>query len=93
PSCVIAADAERLRQLLSNLLSNAIKFTPPGGRIKVSLNPAGARVRLSVADTGQGISAERLPHLFDTFSRPEGAPALPKRGLGLGLSIVRNIAR
>ncbi|MFP3504875.1 ATP-binding protein [Burkholderia sp. SIMBA_062] len=92
-NCVIAADAERLRQLLSNLLSNAIKFTPPGGRIKVSLNPAGARVRLSVADTGQGISAERLPHLFDTFSRPEGAAALPKRGLGLGLSIVRNIAR
>ena len=93
PSCVIAADGERLRQLLANLLSNAIKFTPPGGRIKVSLNPAGARVRLSVADTGQGISAERLPHLFDTFSRPEGAPALPKRGLGLGLSIVRNIVR
>ncbi|RQR26104.1 ATP-binding protein [Burkholderia sp. Bp9142] len=92
-NCVISADGERLRQVLSNLLSNAIKFTPSGGRIKVSLTRAGARVRLSVADTGQGISAERLPHLFDTFNRPEGASASPKRGLGLGLSIVRNIAR
>lgn len=92
-SCVISADGERLRQVLSNLLSNAVKFTPPGGRIKVTLTRAGARVRLSVSDTGQGISAERLPHLFDTFNRPEGASASPKRGLGLGLSIVRNIAR
>ncbi|KWF31835.1 hybrid sensor histidine kinase/response regulator [Burkholderia diffusa] len=92
-SCVINADGERIRQVLSNLLSNAIKFTPPGGHIKVSLTRAGARVRLSVADTGQGISADRLPHLFDTFNRSEGASASPKRGLGLGLSIVRNIAR
>ncbi|RQS23373.1 ATP-binding protein [Burkholderia sp. Bp8998] len=92
-NCVISADGERVRQVLSNLLSNAIKFTPPGGRIKVSLTRAGARVRLSVADTGQGISADHLPHLFDTFNGPEGASASPKRGLGLGLSIVRNIAR
>ncbi|RQR81887.1 response regulator [Burkholderia sp. Bp9012] len=92
-NCVIYADGERIRQVLSNLLSNAIKFTLPGGHIKVSLTRAGARVRLSVADTGQGISADRLPHLFDTFNRPEGASASPKRGLGLGLSIVRNIAR
>ncbi|KWN21248.1 hybrid sensor histidine kinase/response regulator [Burkholderia territorii] len=92
-SCVINADGERIRQVLSNLLSNAIKFTPAGGRIKVSLTRAGARVRLSVADTGLGISADRLPHLFDTFNRSEGASASPKRGLGLGLSIVRNIVR
>ncbi|KVQ44099.1 hybrid sensor histidine kinase/response regulator [Burkholderia territorii] len=92
-NCVINADGERIRQVLSNLLSNAIKFTPAGGRIKVSLTRAGARVRLSVADTGQGISADRLPHLFDTFNRSEGASASPKRGLGLGLSIVRNIVR
>ncbi|KAG8154588.1 hybrid sensor histidine kinase/response regulator [Burkholderia catarinensis] len=93
PSCVIQADDERLRQVLSNLLSNAIKFTPPGGRINVSLTRAGERVRLSVADTGQGIAPEYLPHLFEIFSRPEGAFASPKRGLGLGLSIVRNIAQ
>ncbi|KAB0637889.1 hybrid sensor histidine kinase/response regulator [Burkholderia latens] len=93
PTCVISADGERMRQVLTNLLSNAIKFTPAGGRITVSLARAGARVRLSVADTGQGIAAERLPHLFDTFNRPQGASASPKRGLGLGLSIVRNIAR
>ncbi|MDR6501859.1 PAS domain S-box-containing protein [Burkholderia ambifaria] len=93
PTCVISADGERVRQILSNLLSNAIKFTPPGGRITVSLTRAGERVRLSVADTGQGIAAEHLPHLFETFNRPEGAFASPKRGLGLGLSIVRNIAQ
>ncbi|VWB66664.1 PAS domain-containing two-component system sensor histidine kinase/response regulator [Burkholderia lata] len=93
PTCVIPADRERVRQVLSNLLSNAIKFTPPGGRIVVSLARAGERVRLSVADTGQGIAPEYLPHLFETFSRPERAFASPKRGLGLGLSIVRNIAQ
>lgn len=93
PACVIPADRERVRQLLSNLLSNAIKFTPPGGRIVVSLARAGERVRLSVADTGQGIAPEYLPHLFETFSRPERAFASPERGLGLGLSIVRNIAQ
>ncbi|MBZ5789139.1 response regulator [Burkholderia contaminans] len=92
-TCVIPADRERVRQILSNLLSNAIKFTPPGGRIAVSLTRAGERVRLSVADTGQGIAPEYLPHLFETFSRPERAFASPKRGLGLGLSIVRNIAQ
>ncbi|NTX27282.1 response regulator [Burkholderia pyrrocinia] len=92
-TCVIPADGERLRQALSNLLSNAIKFTPPGGRIDVSLTRAGERVRLSVADTGQGIAPEYLPYLFEAFSRPERAFASPKRGLGLGLSIVRNIAQ
>ncbi|MCA8270939.1 response regulator [Burkholderia sp. AU30280] len=93
PTCVIPADRERVRQVLSNLLSNAIKFTPPGGRIVVSLARAGERVRLSVADTGQGIAPEYLPHLFETFSRPERAFASPKRGLGLGLSIVRNLTQ
>ncbi|VWC70031.1 PAS domain-containing two-component system sensor histidine kinase/response regulator [Burkholderia lata] len=93
PTCVIPADRERVRQVLSNLLSNAIKFTPPGGRIVVSLARADERVRLSVADTGQGIAPEYLPHLFETFSRPERAFTSPKRGLGLGLSIVRNIAQ
>ncbi|VWD11708.1 PAS domain-containing two-component system sensor histidine kinase/response regulator [Burkholderia lata] len=93
PTCVIPADRERVRQVLSNLLSNAIKFTPPGGRIVVSLTRAGERVLLSVADTGQGIAPEYLPHLFETFSRPERAFASPARGLGLGLSIVRNIAQ
>ncbi|CAB3747370.1 hybrid sensor histidine kinase/response regulator [Burkholderia puraquae] len=93
PTCVIPADRERVRQVLSNLLSNAIKFTPPGGRIDVSLIRAGERVRLSVADTGQGIAPEYLPHLFETFSRPERALVSSKRGLGLGLSIVRNIAQ
>ncbi|MBU9441811.1 response regulator [Burkholderia multivorans] len=91
-ACVISADAERLHQVLSNLLSNAIKFTPSGGRIVVSLARVDAHVRVSVADTGQGMAPEALPNLFDPFNRPANAPASPQRGLGLGLSIVRNIA-
>ncbi|OXH82233.1 hybrid sensor histidine kinase/response regulator, partial [Burkholderia multivorans] len=83
-ACVISADAERLHQVLSNLLSNAIKFTPSGGRIVVSLARVDAHVRVSVADTGQGMAPEALPNLFDPFNRPANAPASPQRGLGLG---------
>ncbi|RQS76855.1 response regulator [Burkholderia sp. Bp8963] len=93
PACVISADGERVRQVLSNLLSNAIKFTPAGGRVVVSLTRSDDRVQLSVADTGQGIAPEFLPYVFDAFRRFEGGPTSPKRGLGLGLSIVRHIAQ
>ncbi|MGU7780757.1 ATP-binding protein [Burkholderia sp. PU8-34] len=93
PACVILADGERVRQVLSNLLSNAIKFTTAGGRITVSLMRADERVELAVADTGQGIAPEFLPYVFDAFRRFEGGPASPRRGLGLGLSIVRHITQ
>lgn len=91
-TCIVSGDGERLRQMLSNLLSNAFKFTPRGGRVTVSLERHDAQAKLTVADTGQGISPEFLPHVFEAFRRAEGAPASPRRGLGLGLSIVRHIA-
>ncbi|ANJ87131.1 hybrid sensor histidine kinase/response regulator [Pandoraea oxalativorans] len=89
---LLLGDDERLRQMLTNLVSNAIKFTPEGGHVKVSLEQEAHWLRLSVTDTGQGIDAEFLPHVFDAFRRESDSPVSPRRGLGLGLSIVRHIA-
>ena len=85
----VAGDPGRLQQVVWNLLSNAIKFTPTRGRIDLRLEHAGSHARLTVRDTGQGISPELLPHIFDRFRQDER----PRRhgGLGLGLAIVRHI--
>src|SRR5215813_1620263 len=85
----VAGDPGRLQQVVWNLLSNAIKFTPNRGRIDLRLERAGSHARLTVRDTGQGISRELLPHIFDRFRQDER----PRRhgGLGLGLAIVRHI--
>jgi PAS domain S-box-containing protein len=85
----VAGDPGRLQQVVWNLLSNAIKFTPHRGRIDLRLEHAGSHARLTVRDTGQGISRELLPHIFDRFRQDER----PQRhgGLGLGLAIVRHI--
>ncbi|KVP53823.1 ATP-binding protein [Burkholderia ubonensis] len=91
-TCVVSGDGERLRQMLSNLLSNALKFTPRGGRVTIRLARKDAHAELSVADTGQGIAPEFVPHVFDAFRRADDSPASSRRGLGLGLSIVRHIA-
>ncbi|KWI31001.1 PAS domain-containing hybrid sensor histidine kinase/response regulator [Burkholderia stagnalis] len=90
-ACVVSGDGDRLRQMLSNLLSNALKFTPRGGRVTVGLARAGSEAVLTVADTGQGIARGFIPKVFDAFSRADESPASPRRGLGLGLSIVRHI--
>jgi signal transduction histidine kinase len=87
----IAGDALRLRQALRNLLSNAVKFTPKGGQVRVALRREGAYVEAVVADRGQGIDPELLPHVFDQFRRPDGTAARRFGGLGLGLPIVRSI--
>jgi signal transduction histidine kinase/HAMP domain-containing protein len=84
-------DRDRLAQVLDNLLSNALKFTPPGGRIVVRLTSDGPRARIDVVDTGVGIFAEDLPHLFDRFYRSRSATSRSIPGLGLGLTIVRTI--
>jgi PAS domain S-box-containing protein len=89
---LLVGDGERLRQMLTNLVSNAIKFTPRGGHVKVTLEQDDRWLRLSVIDTGQGIAADFLPYVFDAFRRAPDAPVSPRRGLGLGLSIVRHIA-
>ena len=90
-ACAVIGDARRLQQVVWNLLSNAIKFTPEGGRISVGLAASGGRVELTVADTGRGIDADFLPHIFDRYRQADGNPAARRRGLGLGLAIVRHV--
>jgi PAS domain S-box-containing protein len=87
----IAGDPARLQQIIWNLLWNAVKFTPDGGRIDVALRQSGTDVALSVSDTGVGIGADVLPHIFDRFK--QGNPSITRRfgGLGLGLSIVKHL--
>jgi len=86
----VAADRDRLLQVLQNLVDNAMKFTPDGGSVRLSASASGASVRFSVADSGPGIPAEEVPHLFDRFWQARGG-GRPAGGAGLGLAIVRGI--
>jgi signal transduction histidine kinase/ActR/RegA family two-component response regulator len=88
----VSGDSARLQQVAWNLLSNAVKFTPEGGEVTVRLARDGARVRLAVSDTGKGIAAEFLPHVFDRFRQADSATTRAYGGLGLGLAIVRHLA-
>ena len=88
----VYGDATRLRQVLWNLLTNAMKFTPSGGLIEVTAAAADDVVEIAVRDTGRGIRAEVLPHVFDRFHQTTVADRAKHGGLGLGLAIVRNIA-
>jgi CheY-like chemotaxis protein len=85
------ADHDRLQQVFWNLLSNAVKFTPPAGRVEVGLQIEGPDVRISVSDTGAGIAASFLPHVFERFRQADGSSTREHGGLGLGLSIVRHL--
>lgn len=87
---VILADRTQIERLLSNLLSNAVKYTPSGGSVRVRVGPADSPVfvRLEVEDTGVGIPAENLPHIFDRFYRVRSPQTNRIYGLGLGLSFV-----
>ena len=87
----IAGDAPRLRQVLWNLLANAVKFTPAGGTIDVRVADGPTDVEISVKDTGPGISAEFLPHVFEPFRRGDDTSARTVGGLGLGLAIVQHV--
>jgi PAS domain S-box-containing protein len=87
----VSGDPGRLQQIIWNLLSNAIKFTPEGGRVTVTLKQAGTQALIQVRDTGQGISAEFLPYVFDRFRQAENATTRKFGGLGLGLAIVRHL--
>ncbi len=88
---LISGDSERLQQVMWNLISNAIKFTPKGGRVQVVLQRAESHVEVSVSDSGVGIDAEFLPHVFEPFRQGTGGSMRRHGGLGLGLSIVRHI--
>src|SRR6185312_12664475 len=92
-SLLISADATRLQQVLWNLLSNALKFTPAGGSIQVSIRSAGAWAELTILDTGVGIPAAFLPHVFDRFSQAEATTTRRFGGLGLGLAIVKQLVQ
>jgi signal transduction histidine kinase len=89
-----AVDIELFERAIANLVDNALKFSRPGDRITLSAKVADARVLVSVADTGPGIPAADVPHLFDRFyqSRQSVAPATGEGGKGLGLAIVKRIA-
>lgn len=84
-------DSNRLQQVVWNLLANAIKFTPEGGHIDVMVERAGRFARLCVSDSGQGFSPEFLPFIFDRFRQADGTSTREHGGLGLGLSIVRQL--
>jgi len=87
----ISADATRIQQVLLNLLSNAIKFTPSGGDIRASMGRAGSWAELTLVDTGVGIPAAFLPHVFERFRQAEATTARRFGGLGLGLAIVKQL--
>jgi two-component system, OmpR family, heavy metal sensor histidine kinase CusS len=88
--CVVNGDVEGLRRLFLNLLDNALKYTPAGGTVRLELNAGPDRCQAVVADTGIGIAAEHLEHLFERFYRVETSRTAP--GFGLGLAICRAIA-
>jgi PAS domain S-box-containing protein len=87
----ISGDPNRLQQVFWNLLSNAIKFTSKGGRVQVLLERVNSHVEVSVIDTGEGISAEFLPYIFDRFQQADASTTRRHGGLGLGLAIVKNL--
>lgn len=90
-ACLVLGDANRLQQIVWNLLSNAIKFTPTGGRVSAEVKRVGERVRISVSDSGTGITSEFLPYIFDRFRQADGSTTRVHGGLGLGLSIVKHL--
>ena len=87
----VLGDRYRLSEVLDNLVSNALKFTPAGGSVQVRVANEGPMARLEVRDTGTGIGADEIPHLFDKLYRSPRAVAEQKQGAGLGLPIVKQI--
>jgi len=87
----VLGDPDRLQQIAWNLLSNAIKFTPDGGSVQLRLRRAGSNVAIEVSDTGDGIPADFLPHVFERFRQADTGSRRRYGGLGLGLAIVRHL--
>jgi signal transduction histidine kinase len=87
----VQGDAARLQQVVTNLLSNSIKFTPRGGSVGVHLVRMGPEVLVAVQDTGQGIEAELVPHMFERFRQADSSIRRKHGGLGLGLALVRSL--
>ena len=87
----IAGDPNRLQQIVWNLLSNAVKFTPRGGKVQVLLQRINSHIEITVADTGQGIRPEFLSYVFDRFRQADATTTRWHGGLGIGLSIVKQL--
>jgi len=91
PSVKVVGDVRRLEQVFFNLIGNAIKFTPSGGRVAISVTVQGPQVLIRVSDTGVGIDPAFLPHVFDRFRQGDSPATRAHGGLGLGLSIARQL--
>ncbi len=91
PDAIVLGDLHRLEQVFFNLLGNAVKFTEEGGRIEVTVNCLDGHVDASVTDTGIGIDPEFLPHVFDRFRQADSTTTRVHGGVGLGLSIARQL--
>ena len=87
----ISGDPHRLQQIVWNLLSNAVKFTPSAGLVRLKLEYTEGEAKLTVSDTGKGISPQFLPYVFDRFRQAETMSSRTASGLGLGLSIARHL--
>ena len=92
-SRTVIGDAGRLQQAIGNLLTNAVKFSPEGGRVGVFIESSKDHVEVRVVDTGQGISPDFLPHVFERFRQGDDATTQRHTGLGLGLSIVLQLVK
>jgi PAS domain S-box-containing protein len=90
PGMVMGA-ADRLQQVVWNILTNSVKFTPRGGRIQVCLRRADSHVEIVVSDTGEGITADLLPHVFERFRQGDSSSTRSHGGLGIGLALVRHL--
>jgi PAS domain S-box-containing protein len=88
---VVSGDANRMQQILWNFLSNAVKFTPKGGRVQVLLQRIDSHLEISVVDSGEGIKPEFLPHVFNRFHQADSSITRRHGGLGLGLSIAKQL--
>ena len=88
---IIAGDPDRLQQVVWNLLSNASKFTPAGGSVGISVTQEANFAQIQISDSGPGIAAEFLPHVFERFRQADGSTTRTHGGLGLGLAIVRHL--
>jgi two-component system OmpR family sensor kinase len=90
-AALVSADIALIERVLENLIENALRYTPKGGRVRLSLHPGAGRIEASISDTGRGIPASELPHIFERFYRVEKARGDALEGSGLGLAIVHRI--
>lgn len=87
----VHGDYQRLVQIIANLLGNAVKYTPPGGKITVQIVTSSQQVSIEVADTGIGMPADLIPHVFELFTQAERGPDRAQGGLGIGLALVKSL--